>query len=153
MQLADDDALCAVDDEGAQGREQGQLTEVNLFLDDVARPLHLAHHLVDHELERGLERRGIGHVALDALLDGVLRLAKGIAHELQREVLVDVRDGEQVLEDPLESDVLALVGGGIRLQQRFERARLDVEQMRHVLLGLELGEGNRRNRFRHVSPG
>src|SRR5205807_9453970 len=73
--------------------------------------------------------------------------------ELQRKVLVDVRDRKQVFEDPFESDVLAFVGRGIRLQQRLEGACLDVEQMRHVLLGLELREGNRRKCVRHVSPG
>ena len=39
VQLADDDALGAVDDEGAERREQRQLTEIDLLLDDVARPL------------------------------------------------------------------------------------------------------------------
>src|SRR6185312_4212561 len=41
VELADDHTLGAVDDEGAEGREQGQLTEIDLFLDDVARPLLL----------------------------------------------------------------------------------------------------------------
>ena len=39
VQLADDDALGAVDDEGAELGEQRQLTEIDLLLDDVARPL------------------------------------------------------------------------------------------------------------------
>ena len=39
VQLADDDALGAVDDEGAERREQRQLAEIDLLLDDVARPL------------------------------------------------------------------------------------------------------------------
>ena len=131
VQLADDDALGAVDDEGAERREQRQLTEIDLLLDDVARPLDAVHLLVDDELQRRLERRRVRHVALDALLDGVLRLAEGVPDELQREVLVDVGDGEQVLEDPLEADVLAVVRGGIQLEQRLEGARLDVEQVGH----------------------
>ena len=131
MQLADDDALGAVDDEGPERREQRQLTEIDLLLDDVARPLAAVDLLVDDELQRRLERRRVGHVALDALLDGVLRLAEGVADELQREVLVDVGDREQVLEDPLEADVLAVVRGGIQLEQRLEGARLDVEEMGH----------------------
>ena len=88
--------------------------------------------LVDDQLQRRLERRRVGHVALDALLDGVLRLAERVAHELQREVLVDVGDREQVLEDALEADVLAVVRGGIQLEQRLEGARLDVEEMGHL---------------------
>ena len=132
VQLADDDALGAVDDEGAERREQRQLTEIDLLLDDVARPLDAVDLLVDDELQRRLERRRVGHVALDALLDGVLRLAEGVADELEREVLVDVGDREQVLEDPLETDVLAVVRGGIQLEQRLEGARLDVEEMGHL---------------------
>ena len=114
VQLADDDALGAVDDEGAEVGEQRQLAEIDLLLDDVARPLDAVDLLVDDELQRRLERRRVGHVALDALLDGVLRLAERVADELQREVLVDVGDREQVLEDALEPDVLAVVRGGIQ---------------------------------------
>ena len=114
MQLADDHALGAVDDERAERREQRQLTEIDLLLDDVPRPLDPVHFLVDDELQRRLQRSGVGHVALDALLDGVLRLAERVAHELEREVLVDVGDREQVLEDPLEADVFALMRSGIR---------------------------------------
>ena len=132
VQLADDDALGAVDDEGAERREQRQLTEIDLLLDDVARPLLLVHLLVDDELQRRLERRRVGHVALDALLDGVLGLAERVANELEREVLVDVGDREQVLEDPLETDVLAVVRSGIQLEQRLEGARLDVEEVGHL---------------------
>ena len=39
VQLADDDALGAVDDEGAERGEQRQLAEIDLLLDDVARAL------------------------------------------------------------------------------------------------------------------
>ena len=98
--------------------------------------------LVDDELQRRLERRRVRHVALDALLDGVLRLTERVADELEREVLVDVGDREQVLEDPLESDVLAVVRGGIQLEQRLEGARLDVEEMGHFHPLVELREGD-----------
>ena len=153
MQLADDDALGAVDDERAERREQRQLTEIDLFLDDVARPLLLVDLLVDDELQRRLERRRVRHVALDALLDGVLRLTERVANELEREVLVDVGDREQVFEDPLETDVLAVMRSGIQLEQRLEGARLDVEEVGHFHPLVELREGNLLDRFRHCSPG
>ena len=140
VQLADDDALGAVDDEGAERREQRQLAEIDLLLDDVARPLAAVDVLVDDELQRRLERRRVRHVALDALLDRVLRLAERVAHELEREVLVDVGDREQVLEDAFETDVLAVVRGGIQLEQRLEGARLDVEEVGHVHPLVELRE-------------
>jgi hypothetical protein len=65
---------------------------------------------------------------------------------------VDVGDREQVLEDPFETNVLALVSGGIRLEKRFERLRLDVEEMGHFHPLLELSERNLLDRFRHCSP-
>ena len=140
VQLAHDHALGAVDDEGSERREERKLTEIDFLLDDVLRPLACFGRLEDDELERGLERRGVRHVALDALGDGVLRLAKSVALELEREVLVDVRDREQVLEDALESDVLAVLRGCVQLQQRLEGAGLDVEEMRHLHPLVELGE-------------
>ncbi len=151
VQLADDDALRPVDDERAERREQRQLAEIDLFLDDVARALLLVDDLVDDQLQRRFERRRVRHVALDALLDGVLGFAEGIADELEREVFVDVGDGEQVFEDPLEADVLAIVGGGIQLEQRLEGARLDVQEVGHFHPLVELGERNLLD-VRHDSP-
>src|SRR6185437_2775458 len=152
MQLADDHALGAIDHEGSQRREQRQLTEIDFLLDDVARALLAVDLFVDDELERGLERGRIRHVALDALLHGVLRLAQRVAHELQRVVLVDVRDGEEVIEDTLESDVFPVVGGGIELQQRLEGARLDVQEVGHVHPLFELTERDLLQHFWHESP-
>jgi hypothetical protein len=152
VQLADDHAFGAVDDEGAERREQWQLAEVDFLFDLVFDPLlAVGDVLLEHrEGQRRLERRRIRHVALDALLNGVLRLAKRIADEVQREVLVDVRDGEQVLEDPFESDVFAIVRGGIQLQQRLEGANLNVEEMGHGHPLLELRE---RNLLDHINLG
>jgi len=140
VELADDDALGAIDDEGAELGEQRELAEIDFLLDDVAGALLAAGILEDDQLQRRLERRREGHVALDALLDGVLRLAEGVAHELEREVLVHVGDREQVLEDALQAHILALVRGGIQLQQRFEGARLDVQEIGHPHGVVELAE-------------
>src|SRR5205085_3684088 len=79
VELRDDDALRAVDDERAVLRHQGDLAEVDLLLLDVAdRPLlrrALAGRsvlLVVHlEAERDLGRHGVRHPALLAFRDGV----------------------------------------------------------------------------------
>ncbi len=152
MELAHDDAFGAVDHEGAQRGEQRQLTQVDLLLDLVLDPLlPVRDGFLEHrEGERRLEGRGIGHVALDALAHGVLRLAQRVLLEIEREVLVDVGDREQVLEDPFESDVFAIVSSGIQLQQRFKRAHLDVEEMGHLHPLVELSE---RDLLDHINPG
>src|SRR5262249_39689506 len=120
MELADDDALRTVDNEGAKRREERKLTEIDFFLDDVLGAFPFARLFEDDELEGRLEWRAIRHVALDALRDGVLRLADHIALEVEREILVDVGNREQVFEHPFESEIFPLVLGSITLQERLE---------------------------------
>ena len=76
VQLADDDALGAVDDEGAVLRHQRDVAEVDLLLLDVADGLdaRLGVLVPHHEADRHLERHGVGHAALLALVDVVLQL-------------------------------------------------------------------------------
>ena len=76
MQLRNDDALGAVDDEGAVLGHQRNFAEENLLLLDVANGLDAGLGiLVEHrEPDGDLERRGIGHAALFALGHVVLQL-------------------------------------------------------------------------------
>src|SRR5207253_3859075 len=85
VQLADDDALGAVDDEGPVLRHQRDVAEVDLLLLDVADGLHAGLGILvpDHEADRHLERHGVGHAALLALVDVVLQLqADGVAADV-----------------------------------------------------------------------
>ena len=76
VQLADDDALGAVDDERAVLGHQRDVAEVDLLLLDVADGLHPGLRVLvpDHEPDGDLERHGVGHAALLALVDVVLQL-------------------------------------------------------------------------------
>src|SRR3989449_1317145 len=72
VQLRHDHALGAVDDERAERREDRQLPEVDFLLDDVLGSFGLGgltDLFHDHQLQRRLERDGVGHIPLDALLD------------------------------------------------------------------------------------
>src|SRR6266581_5717897 len=128
--------------------------EKDFLLDDVLRSLrlgrlpHLFHH---HELQRRLEWDGVRHVPLDALLDGVLGLPEPVLHELEGVVPVHVLNREDVLEHALQPDVGALGALAVRLQQRRERARLDVQEMRHRHPLVELSERQNRQCLRHVA--
>src|SRR5882762_4353962 len=85
VQLRDDDALGAVDDEGAVLGHQRDVAEVDLLLLDVADGLdaRLGVLVPDHEADRHLERHGVGHAALLALVDVVLELqADGVAADV-----------------------------------------------------------------------
>ena len=65
---------------------------------------------------------------------------------------MDVRDGEEVFEDALKADVLALLRGGVGLEERLERSHLDVEQVGHAHALIELCERDFFNRLSHDSP-
>jgi hypothetical protein len=144
VQLADDDPLGPVDDEGAEIGEQRQVTEVDFLLDDVLGPALLVLDLLPyHEAQRRLERRRVGHVALDAFLNAVLRLAQGVVDELQGELVVHVGDGEHLVEHALETDVLALLRGGISLQQAAECPQLHIQHVGHGHRRRQLAEADR----------
>ena len=74
-----------------------------------------------------------------------------VAEELQLVLLVYVGDREQVPEHPLEGDVLAGAMNVIRDEQRLERGRLDVEEVRHRHAALALAERDYRSGLRHQS--
>ncbi len=85
VELRDDDALGAVDDERAVVRHQRDVAEVDLLLLDVADGLDagLGVLVPDDEADRDLERHGVGHAALLALVDVVLQLqADGVAADV-----------------------------------------------------------------------
>src|ERR1022692_4372990 len=98
-QLADDDSLGAVDDEGALRRHQREVAhEHGLALDLTGR-------VVD-ELSRDEHGRGEGHVLLLALVGRVLRrLEPGIA-ERERHRSGEVLDRADLLEDLFEAGLL-----------------------------------------------
>src|SRR5581483_10783428 len=150
MELTHDDPLSTIDDKGAEVREQRQLTEIHFLLDDIPRPLDAVHLFINDQLKGGFEWRRIRHIALDALLDGVLRLTERILHELQREVLVDIRDRKQVLEDSLETYIFAVLARRVELQQGLEGPGLDIEEMRHLH---PPGQFAKRNLLHHVRLG
>ena len=110
VQLADDDALGAVDDERAGVRHQRDLAEVDLLLLDVADDaLAALAGVVDHQLRRHLDRRRVRHAALAALLDVVLRLLEVVADEDELARAVEVLDREDAAEDRLQADLRPLV--------------------------------------------
>jgi hypothetical protein len=64
-----------------------------------------------------------------ALVDVVLGLLEVVAHELERARLVEVLDGEDRLEDPLQTGVVPLLGRPLGLQELVVRAFLDGDEV------------------------
>src|SRR5207245_3347533 len=110
VELRDDDALGPVDDEGPVLRHQRDVAEVDLLLLDVADGLDAGLGILvpDHEADRHLQRHGVGHAALLALVDVVLQLqADGVAADV-----ADVAAGLVRLAAARAQDLAVAVGVG-----------------------------------------
>ena len=85
MHLRDDDALGAVDDEGAVVGHERNVAHVDILLLDVLDRLGAGLFVdIEHDQpQRHLERRGIGHAALAALVDVVFRRLEFVFDEFQ----------------------------------------------------------------------
>ena len=133
VQLADDDALGAVDDERTGVGHQRDLAEVDLLLLDVADEALAAFALVvDHQLRGDLDRRGVGHAPLATLLDVVLRRFEVVAHEDQLAGAVEVLDREDGPEHALQAHVPAVVRRNPHLEELVVARLLNVDEVRHV---------------------
>jgi hypothetical protein len=105
-QLGDDDALGAVDDEGALRRHEREVAHEDRLALDLTG-------VVVGELGGDVERGGVGEVLLLALLHGVLRVVEDRVLEREGHGLGEVLDRGDLLEDLLQTglrgDVLTRV--------------------------------------------
>src|SRR5450759_2269395 len=132
-QLRDDDALGAVDDEGATLGHQRELAhEDRLTLDLAGR--------VVHELGRHEQRRRVGEVLLLALLRRVLGRLEAVLAEGQRHRATEVLARRDLLEDVLEPRLRRDVGATIGLGGYYPRLPLLVPEQPVEALGLETEE-------------
>ena len=134
MHLRDDDALGAVDDEGAVIGHERNVAHVDILLLDVLDRLGAGLFVdIEHDqAQRHLERRGVGHAALAALVDVVFRRLEFVFDEFQHRGVGKVGNREHRLEDGLQ----ALVGpAALRLhhQQELVVGRLlNLNEVRHL---------------------
>src|SRR5690606_38608361 len=85
VHLADDDALGAVDDERAVHRHERHVAHIDVLLLDILDGFR-ARILIDvehDEAQRNLQRRGIGEIALPALVYVELRRLELVLHEFE----------------------------------------------------------------------
>ena len=134
VHLADDDPLGAVDDEGAVVRHQGHVAHVDVLLLDVADRARagVLVDVPDDQAQGHLQRRGVGHAALLALLDVVLGLLELVAHELQLGALREVHDREDRTEDFLQADAHPIGRRHVHLQEVIVGLLLHLDQIRHL---------------------
>ena len=94
VELADDDALGAVDDELAAADHDRHVTQVDRFLEG---------RLALVEPEPDVERPAVGQAELAALVGVVARLAQVVVEILELERLVVALDREDLAEDPFQA--------------------------------------------------
>ena len=115
-ELADDDALAAVDDERAVLGHQREVAHEDLALLDLAG-------LVVGQADQHLQRGGVGHVAFAALLKRVLgRLVQRIIDELQLQVAIEIVNRRNVIENLAE----------VLLQKTLVGILLNLDQIGHL---------------------
>ncbi len=134
VHLRDDDALGAVDDEGAVHGHERDVAHVDILLLDVLHRLG-AGFLVDiehDEAQRHLERRSEGHAALTALVDVVLRRLELVAHEFELRGAGEVVDREHGAEHRLQTFVQPPARRFVHHQELVIGCLLNLDQVRHL---------------------
>jgi hypothetical protein len=134
VQLRNDDALGAVDDEGAGFRHQRQIAHVDFLLLDVLDRLDLGRALlvVNHEADLDPQRRTIGHATELAFLDIEHRVAELVADVLQSRIAGVRDDREHRFQGAVKSTVAAIIGRNVKLQKLLVGADLRFQQIGDV---------------------
>ena len=142
MHLRDDDALGAVDDEGAVVGHERDVAHVDVLLLDVLDRLGagLFVYIEHDQAQRDLERRGIGHAALPALVDVVFGAFEFVLDEFKHRRVGEIGNREHRFEHRLQ----ALVGAAARRllhQQELVVGRLlNLNEVRHLRDFLDFSE-------------
>ena len=134
VHLRDDDALGAVDDEGAVVRHERHVAHVDVLLLDVLDRAGLGVRIdIEHDQAQGhLERRGEGHAALPALVDVVFRRLEGVAHEFEQGGVGEIRDREHGLEHGLQAFLRPPALGFVDHQELVVGRLLNLDEVRHL---------------------
>ena len=142
VHLRDDDALGAVDDEGAVRRHERHVAHVDVLLLDVLDGLGLRLRIdVEHdEAQRHLERGGVGHAALAALVEVVFRRFVFVLDELEMRGVGEILDRKHRLENRLQA-----LGRTAALRRVHEKelvvgGLLHFDQVRHLADFLDVPE-------------
>ncbi len=120
VELADDHALGAVDDELAAADHDRHVAEIDRLLE---------HRLALVQAEPDVERAAEGQPELAALVGIVPRLAQVKPEIFQLERLVVALDREDLPEDAFQSRVGSLFGGLVGLEETLVAVRLDLGQI------------------------
>ena len=142
VHLRNDDALGAVDDERAVVGHERDVAHVDILLLDVLDGAG-AGLFVDIEHDQPqlhLERRGIGHAALAALVDVVLRRLEFVGDEVELRGVGEIRDREHRFEHGLQALVGAAARRVLHHQELVIGCLLNLDEVRHLCDFLDFSE-------------
>src|ERR1700722_16095004 len=142
MELRNNDALGAVDDERTVVGHQGELAEENLLLAHVLdRLLGTGGFLIENDEAHFHTQWGrVRESTQLALFDIEYGLAETVAHVLERGVPRVARDREHALECSVQPDLVARLFRLVRLQERAIGVELNGEQVGRIQNGRLLAE-------------
>ena len=131
VHLADDDALGAVDDEGAVHRHERHVAHVDVLLLDIDDRLGLGVgiDLEGGQAQRHAHRRGIGQPALAALVGVVLGRLELVAIEVEVRGAGEILDREHRAQGLLETGDIA--DRRVGAQELLIALALNLDQVRH----------------------
>ena len=121
VQLRNDHPLRAVDNKRTIGGHHWHITEKHFIFADRIAVL---------QTEAGMQRARVRFAGHQRFKIALLRLAETVTHKIERIAPVVRRNRENLVENGLQTLVLALGGGDIRLQEIIIRLGLNLDQIR-----------------------
>ncbi|ETC89470.1 hypothetical protein XHC_0993 [Xanthomonas hortorum pv. carotae str. M081] len=131
VQLREDHALGAVDDEGTVVGHQRDFAQIDLLLLHVLDGLGRRLAVVDHQAHGHAQRRAVAHATLTAFTLVKHRLTQLVTDVFQRGVAAVAGNREHRLQRCVQTEVLALVLLHVFLQEFAVGVHLDRKQERH----------------------
>ena len=127
MELTNDNAFRAVDDERSPHRHRGEVAQVHFLFNGIGE--FLASFPLRGEAQLRFQRNGKGESPFLTFNHRVLRFLHIVLRELQQEVFAGVGDWKIHFEDLLQTKLLPPMRRDIRLQKPVEGICLDVQQV------------------------
>ena len=142
MHLRNDDALGAVDDEGAVHGHERDVAHVDVLLLDVLDRLRTGFFVdIEHDqAQRHLQRCRIGHPALTALVDVIFRRLELVADKFQHRGAGKIRNREYRAEHRLQAFVRPPAGRLVHHQELVIGGLLNLDEVRHLRDFLDVTE-------------
>jgi len=134
VELADDDPLRPVDDEGSILSHEGDFTKINLlFLHRLdALGFRLLVHIPDDQAHCHLDRGRIGHSPQKTFFHIIFRFGETVTDKFKRSGFIEIFDRKDSFKNSMKTDSFPLLRIHIGLQELFVGSFLNFNQIGDV---------------------